>query len=42
MNYDLQNIKSIVVTTGGITRQLIAINITHIISDSYLCDIYTE
>ncbi|MDR2291943.1 MAG: LytTR family transcriptional regulator DNA-binding domain-containing protein [Prevotellaceae bacterium] len=42
MNYDLQNRKSVVITTAGITRQFIAASITHIVCDGYLCDVYIE
>ncbi|MDR1552031.1 MAG: LytTR family transcriptional regulator [Prevotellaceae bacterium] len=42
MNYDLQNTKSIVITTAGITRQFAVARITHIVCDAYLCDVHIE
>ena len=40
MNYEPQNTKTIVVTTTSITHQFIVADITHIVCDAYLCDVY--
>jgi two-component system LytT family response regulator len=40
MNYDSQHTKSIVIATTNFIRQLIVTDITHIVCDGYLCDVY--
>ncbi|MDR2292723.1 MAG: LytTR family transcriptional regulator [Prevotellaceae bacterium] len=42
MNYDMQDTKSIVITGKNITKQIIVSDISHIICDAYLCDIFTQ
>ncbi|MDR3226783.1 MAG: LytTR family transcriptional regulator DNA-binding domain-containing protein [Prevotellaceae bacterium] len=41
MNYDSQYTKAIIIKNRKIIRQLIISEITHIICESYICDIYT-
>jgi DNA-binding LytR/AlgR family response regulator len=42
MNYDIQNTKSITISTKLITTQIIAAKISHIVCDDYLCNIFME
>ncbi|MDR1197798.1 MAG: LytTR family transcriptional regulator [Prevotellaceae bacterium] len=42
MNYDTQNTKSIIVSTKLITKQIIVSEISHIVCDAYLCNIFLE
>ncbi|MDR3287527.1 MAG: LytTR family transcriptional regulator [Prevotellaceae bacterium] len=41
MNYNIQDSKAIIVRNKRIIKQLVVSEITHIIYDSYLCDIFT-
>jgi two-component system LytT family response regulator len=42
MDYNAQNTKSIIVSTKLITKQIIVSEISHIVCDAYLCDIFME
>jgi DNA-binding LytR/AlgR family response regulator len=42
MNYDMQNTKSIMITNRNITKQIIVSEISHIVCDAYLCDIFAQ
>ncbi|MDR3227266.1 MAG: LytTR family transcriptional regulator [Prevotellaceae bacterium] len=41
MNYDAQYTKAIIIKNKRIIKQIIVSEITHIICESYICDIYT-
>ncbi|MDR1984519.1 MAG: LytTR family transcriptional regulator DNA-binding domain-containing protein [Prevotellaceae bacterium] len=42
MNNNSQNTKSIVIKIKNITKRIIASEISHIVCDAYLCDIFTQ
>ncbi|MDR2126710.1 MAG: LytTR family transcriptional regulator [Prevotellaceae bacterium] len=42
MNYDMQNTKSLMITSRNITKQIIVSYISHIVCDAYICDIFTQ
>ncbi|MDR3287528.1 MAG: LytTR family transcriptional regulator [Prevotellaceae bacterium] len=41
MNYDIQNTKAIIIKNKKIIKQVIVSEITHIVCESYVCDIFT-